>query len=54
MKARVIKSFIDKYSGVSCDNGAIIEISKERFEEINSTALGIFVEEVTAKKSSKK
>lgn len=46
MKAKVIQSFIDKYSKKECKKGEVIEISEKRFEEINSTSFGIFVEEI--------
>jgi hypothetical protein len=50
----IIFSFIDKYTGEDYAKGAEIEVSKERFEEINSTALGILVEKAVEKKTSKK
>lgn len=54
MKARVIRSFIDKYSLESIDQGKEIEISKERFSELTTGPRGIFVEEIKQKKSTKK
>lgn len=46
MKARAIHGFIDKVSMEDIPKGAKIEVTKERFEEINSTHLGAFVEEI--------
>lgn len=53
MKVRVIKSFTDKYSMKSIEKDTEIEISKERFSELTTGPLGIFVEEIK-KKSTKK
>ena len=44
MKAIVIKSFSDKYKKVIHKVGDVINVSKERFEEINNKA--IYVEKV--------
>ena len=59
MKVKVMKKFKDKHTNLLHEIDEISEITKERFEEINSTSLGIFVEEIkeekkTAKKSTKK
>jgi len=59
MKVRIIKPFRDKYTKVVYMNGQEIEITKERFEEINSAALGPFVEredqkDAETKKGTKK
>ena len=59
MKVKVIKKIRDKYTNLLHEIGQDIEITKERFEEINSTAHGVFVEEIkeekkTTKKSTKK
>lgn len=51
MKAIVIKQYKDKATGKIQRKGKTIDITKERFEEINSTALGIFLE---AKEKPKK
>lgn len=45
MKVRVTMPFIDKYTGTVYQKDQEIEVSKERFEELISTALGPFVEE---------
>lgn len=47
MKVKVIKQFKDKYTKVLHRETEIIEITKERFEEINSTSFGVLVEEVS-------
>jgi hypothetical protein len=56
MKVKVIKTFRDKYTKVIYQKGQEIEATKERFEEINSAALGPFIEEVKpkSKESEKK
>jgi len=50
VKARVIKPFRDKYTKVVYMNGQEIEVTKERYEELTSAALGPFVEKVEVKK----
>ena len=50
MEAKVIKQFRDKYSKKIYNASQKIEITKERLEEINSTSLGIFVEEIKERK----
>ncbi len=51
MKALVIKQYKYKSTGKIQRKGKTIDITKERFEEINSTALGVFLE---AKEKPKK
>lgn len=46
MKAKVMQIYIDKYSKKEYKKGEVIEISQERFEEMNSTSFGIIVEEI--------
>lgn len=46
MKVRVIKPFRDRYTKVIYTKGQEIDVTKERLEEINSAALGPFVEAV--------
>lgn len=46
MKVKVIKKFIDKYTKEVYEIGQIIEVTNERYEEINSTAHGILVEKL--------
>lgn len=46
MKAIVVKDFIDKYSKTLYKKGLTIDVSESRFEEMNSTKHGAFVEEV--------
>lgn len=44
MRVRVVKSFIDKHTKAICYIGQEIDLTQERFEELTSTALGLFVE----------
>lgn len=53
MKAKVLKTFKNKYSKKRAIKGDIIEVSKERFKEINSTENGKLVEEVKEPKEDK-
>lgn len=46
MKAKVLKPFIDKKEGVTRNVGDTFTLSKERFEEINSTKFGVLVKAV--------
>jgi len=46
MKVRVVKKFVDKYTKQVYEIGQIIDITHERYEEINSTAHGILVEKL--------
>ncbi len=43
MKALVIKDFKDKVTKKTHKKRKIIDVTKERFKEINSTALGVFL-----------
>lgn len=53
MKVKVLKTFTDKNNrNIIYKKATNIEVTKERFEEINSTKNGILVEEV--KKATKK
>lgn len=59
MKVKVVKQFKDRHTNLLHDTDKELDITKERFEEINSTAHGILVEEIkeakkTTKKSTKK
>lgn len=49
MKVKVIKTFIDKIENITRKKGDVFTISKERFDEINSSKFGKFVEEVEEK-----
>ena len=56
MKAKVVKPFIDKKEGVTRNVGDTFTLSKERYEEINSTKFGELVKAVaeeTAKPKKK-
>jgi len=46
MKAKVIKAYRDKITKRIHKPGEEIEVTKKRFEEINSTKHGIFLEEI--------
>ena len=46
MKDKVLKPFIDKKEGVTRKLGDTFTVSKERFEEINSTKFGVLVKAV--------
>lgn len=46
MKVKVVKKFIDKYTKEVYETGQIIDITHERYEEINSTAHGVLVEKL--------
>ena len=46
MKVKVVRRFRDKYTKQVYDKGQIIEVTNERYEEINSTAHGILVEPI--------
>jgi hypothetical protein len=46
MKAKVIKPFVDKKEGVTRKPGDTFALSKERYEEINSTKFGVLVKAV--------
>jgi hypothetical protein len=47
MKVKVLKKFIDKHSGEIHEEGKILTVSKDRFDEI--LKVGKFVEEITEK-----
>lgn len=38
--------FRDKYTNIIYGKGQVIEVTKERYEELSSTALGSFVEAI--------
>ncbi len=57
MKVKVLRKFRDKYTKEIYETGQIIDITHERYEEINSTAHGILVkkvEEINFESMSKK
>jgi len=54
MRVKVIMPFKDKYKKVVYQKGQEIEVTNERFEEINSAALGPFVEAVVEPKEPTK
>lgn len=50
MKAKVINVFRDKNTDTVHQVGEELELTKKRFEEINSTAFGLFVERIETTK----
>ena len=46
MKVKVVRRFRDKYTKKLYKKGQIIEVTNERYEEINSTVYGILVEAI--------
>lgn len=44
MKVKVLRNFIDRHNKALCVAGTEIEVSKERYEELNSTSHGLLVE----------
>lgn len=50
MRVRVLKTFRDKDTSALHGKGNEIEITKERYQEINSTTHGALVEEIKVKK----
>jgi len=50
MKATVIKVFRNKETGIVNEVGQEVELTKKRYEEINSAVFGPFVEKVKATK----
>ncbi|WP_163215754.1 hypothetical protein [Clostridium thermarum] len=54
MRVKVLRTFRDKETKTLHRKGKEIEITKKRFEEVNSTAFGVLVEEIKEKKAAKK
>lgn len=52
MRARVTMPFRDKYTNIIYEKGQVIEVTKERYEELSSTALGSFVEAIDANETT--
>lgn len=44
MKVKVLKSFLDKENNVIQKAGKIIEVTEDRFEQINSVKVGLLIE----------
>lgn len=56
MKVKVLRNFRDKYTKKLYKKGQIIDVTNERYEEINSTAHGVLVkaiEEINAEPGQK-
>ena len=54
MKAKVIKRYRDKNTKRIHKPGEVVDVSKKRFDEINSTKYGVFLEEIIEQKEEKK
>lgn len=54
MKAKVIKRYRDKNTKRIHKPGEVVDVSKNRFDEINSTKYGVFLEEIIEQKEEKK
>lgn len=54
MKVRAIRNYVDKNTLQDVNKGEEFTVSKKRFEEINSTFYGPFVEEVDEKSKAEK
>ncbi len=54
MKAKVLKPFIDKEEGVTRKPGDTFTVSEERYNEINSTSVGVLVEAVAEETANPK
>lgn len=54
MKVEVVKKFRDKYTGSVVMTGLVLDISEERFKELNSTKFGTLVKKVEVENNTKK
>ena len=52
MKAKAIRKFIDLKADKTREVGQIFEVTKKRYEEINSTSHGILIEEIKGAKKN--
>lgn len=50
MKVKAVKDFRDKHTKTLHRVGETLEMSQERYKEVNGTSLGVFVKKVTEKK----
>ena len=48
MKVKALRNFRDKYTKKLYKKGQIIDVTNERYEEINSTAHGVLVKAIEA------
>lgn len=46
MKAKVVQKFRDKHTKEVYEPGQVLEVTKKRFDEMNSTSHGVFVEKI--------
>ena len=49
MKVKVLRTFRDKDTDILHGKGKEIEVTKKRYEEINSTSFGLLGEEIAEK-----
>lgn len=52
MKVKVIKTFKDKHTNILHGIGQELDITAERFRELNGTSFGIFVKEIKKVKTT--
>ncbi|CAI3193117.1 hypothetical protein [Clostridium neonatale] len=52
MRVKVLQNFNDGKKNCLCITGQIIEVTKKRYEEINSTSNGPLVEEIKEEKKN--
>lgn len=52
MKARVLRTFNDVKGKKIRKKGEIFEVTKKRYEEINSTSYGVLIEEIKGAKKN--
>lgn len=53
MKVKAVQKFRDKYTKDVYEPGQVLEVTKKRFEEMNSTKHGVFVEEIKEEPKTK-
>ncbi len=54
MKAEVLREYEDRHTGNLHKPNEILEMTEERYQEINGTAHGIFVKEIAEPRLTKK
>jgi hypothetical protein len=54
MKVKVVSKYRDKHTKALHSPGETLEMTNERYKEINSTSHGTFVKEIVEKKKPKK
>lgn len=53
MKVKALIKFKDVKANKVRDKGSVFDVTKERFEQLNSTSWGVIVEEVPTKEATK-